>query len=160
MGEAPTLPDDEIGRVIREAAEEVGVPLSVMTKIAYRESGFRPSVKNKKGSATGLYQFISDTWLGQMKQYGSDIGVDTSGMSSEEILELRKNPEINARIGARFIRDNSRGLKKVLGRDPTDTEIYTAHFFRSKRSEVIPDRTSKEPIKESGRSFSSEFRGE
>jgi Soluble lytic murein transglycosylase and related regulatory proteins (some contain LysM/invasin domains) len=157
MGEAPTLPDDEIGRVIREAAEEVGVPLSVMTKIAYRESGFRPSVKNKKGSATGLYQFISDTWLGQMKQYGSDIGVDTSGMSSEEILELRKNPEINARIGARFIRDNSRGLKKVLGRDPTDTEIYTAHFLGQSGARSFLTELAKNPSKRAEDHFPASF---
>lgn len=147
MGEAPTLPDDEIGQVIREASEEVDVPLSVMTKIAYRESTFRPGVKSDSSSATGLFQFLSGTWLEQVEKYGSDVGVDTSGMSKKQILELRKNPEINARIGARFIRDNSRGLKKFLGRNPTDTEIYTAHFLGPSGARSFLTELSKNPSK-------------
>src|SRR3546814_15033460 len=41
---------------------------------AARESGFDADVRASTSSATGLYQFIDQTWLGMVKTHGAEQG--------------------------------------------------------------------------------------
>ena len=46
-----------------------------------------------------------------------------------EILNLRKNPSINAQMAGALTRHNAARLKTRIGRDATDGELYMAHFL-------------------------------
>lgn len=54
--------DSVVRHVITEAALEFGVDPRLMIRIAECESSLDPSAKNKKSTATGLYQFLDSTW--------------------------------------------------------------------------------------------------
>ena len=41
---------------------------------ASRESSFDPTAKASTSSASGLYQFVEQTWLGEFQQHGGDYG--------------------------------------------------------------------------------------
>ena len=65
------------GEFVR-AARTAGVPESwannaALIQLVRHESGFRPSAKNPTSSAFGLFQFLTSTWKGYLKEvpYGS-----------------------------------------------------------------------------------------
>src|SRR5262249_36286543 len=47
----------------------------------------------------------------------------------DEIMKLRKDPAANAAMGGVFTQQNAALVKKRIGRQPTDGELYVAHFF-------------------------------
>lgn len=53
---------------IREGAERTGTGFDYLLKTAQRESALAPDAKAKSSSATGLFQFIEQTWLSMVKQ--------------------------------------------------------------------------------------------
>lgn len=110
------------------SAKMVGIDPKLAASIIAVESGFDASARpyNKKtggyfSSAKGLNQFIDGTWKGMMKKYASKYGIDpnTSAM----------DPRANALMGAEFLKENMAGLKKVVNRDLTATDVYIAHFM-------------------------------
>lgn len=82
-------------------------------------------------SAMGPMQFTEGTFLGVMNTPGvaQRIGVDISGMSEAQILELRKDPRVATLAGAALAEQNKKALQSVLGRPVTDPELYMAHFL-------------------------------
>jgi hypothetical protein len=112
---------------------------------ALRESNLNPDAKAKTSSATGLFQFIDQTWLGTMKQAGAAHGygkyADAISKTSSgrfvvndpalrnEIFALRKDPAANAVMAGAFANSNAKVLTDRLGRKPTDGELYMAHFL-------------------------------
>lgn len=82
-------------------------------------------------SATGVMQFTNDTFLDVMKSPGtaSRIGVDITGMSDAQILELRKDPYVSTLAGAALGEQNKRALQSAIGRPVNDAELYMAHFL-------------------------------
>ena len=59
---------------IRDAARVTGAGFEYLLNTAIRESNLNPNAKAKTSSATGLFQFIDQTWLGTMKQSGGALG--------------------------------------------------------------------------------------
>src|ERR1700742_1543423 len=59
---------------IRDAAKATGAGFEYLLNTAVRESNLNPDAKAKSSSATGLFQFIDQTWLGTMKQSGTNLG--------------------------------------------------------------------------------------
>src|SRR5436305_14573921 len=59
---------------IRDAARVTGAGFEYLLNTALRESNLNPSAKAKTSSATGLFQFVAQTWLGTMKQSGAGLG--------------------------------------------------------------------------------------
>lgn len=98
----------DVRQVISEAATRHGVSPAALLKIAMIESSGNPNAKNPRSSAGGLFQFIDST----AKSYG---------------LKNRFDPAQAADAAARLAKDNAAHLRKVLGRDPTDGELYLAH---------------------------------
>lgn len=116
-------------KAIHRASAKTGVNFAYMVKQAAVESSFNPNAKAKTSSATGLYQFLSSTWIGMIDKYGDKHGIDVSGKSRAEILELRKNPEIASKMAAEFASENERFLNKRWGGEVGPTELYLAHFM-------------------------------
>lgn len=84
-------------------------------------------------SATGILQFTDKTFLETMRAPGvaARIGVDISGMSDDQIKELRKDPYVSTLAGAALAETNKKTLQQTLGRSVSDPELYMAHFLGS-----------------------------
>jgi hypothetical protein len=130
---------------IRDAARVTGAGFEYLLNTALRESNLNPNAKNKDSSATGLFQFIDQTWLSTMKQSGASLGygkyadaisknssgryVVTNPAMRNEIFALRKDPTANSLMAGAFANSNGKVLTERLGRKPTDGELYMAHFL-------------------------------
>lgn len=130
---------------IRQAAAATGAGFEYLLKTAMRESNFDPSLKASTSSATGLFQFIDQTWLATLKDSGPGLGygryadaitrtasgryVVSDPAMSREIMALRTDPTANAVMAGAFTRRNAAELAEGLGRKPTDGELYIAHFL-------------------------------
>ena len=138
---------------IRDAAKVTGAGFEYLLNTAVRESNLDPAAKAKSSSATGLFQFIDQTWLGTMKQSGAALGYakyanaitqTSSGRYTvadpamrQEILSLRKDPTANALMAGAFANANAKVLTDRLGRKPTDGELYGALPRRVGRTRFI-----------------------
>jgi hypothetical protein len=145
-------PQSGIGRAassvagaIQRAAQATGASFEYLLTTAKVESNFNPDLKARSSSATGLFQFIEQTWLGMMKNAGRALGfgnyADAISQSSsgryqvsdpklrQEILQLRHDPAANAAMAGAFTQHNATALSQRIGRKPTDGELYMAHFF-------------------------------
>lgn len=112
---------ENVRDLIVSASKMVGVDPALMATMASIESNFRISARPKKGSATGLYQFIDDTWKGMLARYGAKYGIAPNTPPTD--------PRANALMGAEYIRENQQYLQKKLGRQVTDNDLYMAHFL-------------------------------
>jgi hypothetical protein len=97
---------------------------AVVERIIGVESDGDPNAKNKRSSATGLGQFLNETWLDMIRAHRPDLG---NGRSQDEILELRRDPKVAREITARFTERNARMLSK-RGLPVTPGTLYLAHF--------------------------------
>lgn len=118
--------DRNAARVTLQAVDAMtGCPVGILMVFASMESGFDYLIKASSSSATGWFQFIDATWDTMIKSYSGTYGLPPDdGQRS-----LRKDPRINGLMGACFVLENVKILKKALGRDPTDTDLYIAHFM-------------------------------
>lgn len=84
------------------------------------ESGDRPYVKASTSSASGLYQFIRGTWVGEGGTWGSDLSQAFGGLkpSVEEQLQRAKS----------FTQKNADALVKA-GIPINKASLYAAHFL-------------------------------
>ncbi len=136
------------GRVqnaIASASASTGVDFHYLYHQARIESGFNPNAHATTSSASGLYQFTDQTWLGMMKEHGAEHGLTwaanaiTKGpnghysvsdpTTKQEILALRQSPETSAAMAGEYASDNQDYLKAKLGRDTSPTDLYMAHFL-------------------------------
>src|SRR3954469_697283 len=109
---------------IRDAARATGAGFDYLLNTAIRESNLNPNAKAKTSSATGLFQFIEQTWLGTMKQSGTALGYakfadaitqTPSGRYTvadpamrREILSLRQDPTANALMAGALANANAK----------------------------------------------------
>ena len=114
---------------IEKASAKTGVDFAYLVQQAHAESSFNPNAKAKTSSATGLYQFIEQTWLNTIEKHGYKHGISTEGKSRQQILNMRKDPEIASNMAAEFASDNEKFLRDHWGGDIGATELYLAHFL-------------------------------
>jgi hypothetical protein len=136
VSRAPSAP---ISAAIQRGAAATGVDFSLLVETARRESAFNPSARAGTSSATGLFQFIDSTWLDMVRRHGAEhgLGAEAAALSSghvdadarRNILALRNNPEIAARMAGELVRENAATLERTLGREPNAGELYAAHVM-------------------------------
>lgn len=135
----------EVERAIASAAQRTTIDFEFLLAQAEVESAMDPNARAATSSATGLYQFIESTWLSTMQRHGdrfglgevaSQIGLTRSGaayvadpQARQEILALRRDPQVAALMAAGLAEDNRAHLTPILGRQPNDNELYLAHFL-------------------------------
>jgi len=103
------------------AAKMVGIDPTVLSTFAGIESSFKPDARAGTSSAAGLGQFLTATWREMMAKYAKKYGINPNTPPTD--------PRAAALMLGEYIKQNASYLKSVLGRDPTDTELYMAHFL-------------------------------
>ena len=64
----------KIAGSIKQAASTTGASFEYLLTTAKMESNFNPNAAASTSSARGLFQFIDQTWLGTVKEAGSQLG--------------------------------------------------------------------------------------
>jgi Transglycosylase SLT domain len=130
---------------IKQASNSTGTSFQYLLATAKMESDFNPSAGASTSSARGLYQFIDQTWLATVKDAGGQLGygqyadaitktrggdytVDDPSMR-RAIMKLRDDPSASSAMAAALTQNNSFQLTGQIGRRPTDSELYMAHFM-------------------------------
>jgi hypothetical protein len=130
---------------IANASARTGVSFDYLMNQARIESGMRPDARASTSSASGLYQFTKQTWLGTVKEHGGAHGLDwaaeaisqqgdgsfavADSAARSSILDLRNNPEAAAAMAAELAADNGEYLQARLGGCPEPVDLYLAHFL-------------------------------
>ncbi len=141
----PAFERHNLQSMIARSAQRNGVDFHYLMAQAQLESSMRPDAKASSSSATGLYQFVEQTWLGLVKQKGDQYGLgwaqnaisqDRHGKflvadkgQKSSILALREDPKLSANLAGEFARENSAFLQSKLGREPESVDLYLAHFL-------------------------------
>lgn len=138
-------PSPTVSGAIKQAAKQTGANFQYLLATAQVESNYNPNAQGATSSAKGLFQFIEQTWLATMKEagpahgyskYSDAIGraadgqyVVTDPKLASKIMNLRADPTANSVMAGAFTKNNSAKLAERLGRNPTEGELYIAHFL-------------------------------
>jgi hypothetical protein len=109
------------------------------------ESSLRPDAHAADSTASGLFQFVQQTWLGMVKQYGAKFGLSSYANAIQQqpdgqyavanqadraaILSLRNDPKISALMAGEYAQQTRTQMQARLGRNVCGGELYAAHFL-------------------------------
>jgi hypothetical protein len=141
----PPARQPEVLDAIRDGSQRSGTGFDYLVATATRESSLNPAAKAQTSTASGLFQFIEQTWLGTLKSSGPAHGLGdyaaaidkTKGGRFEvqdaemkaQILQMRHDPTVAAIMAGELTRQNATMLGATLGRSPTQGELYAAHVM-------------------------------
>lgn len=108
--------DHDHGKTARAQASII--PESYYDSVRHAESTGNPNAKNKRSSATGLFQFTDATWANLMTSY-PQLGLTKDG---------RLDPEQQERAMRVFTEDNAKRLTQN-GIEIDGGSLYAAHFL-------------------------------
>lgn len=134
-----------VSSAIQLASARTGVDFSYLFNQARIESGLNPDARARTSSATGLFQFVDQTWLGTVKRHGAEHGLGWAADAISQgpngryqiadpalrrsIMDLRRQPEAASAMAAEFAADNQNYLENRLGRPVESVDLYLAHFL-------------------------------
>lgn len=164
-----TTPANPVVSAIKQGADRTGVGFDYLLKTAQRESALEPDAKARTSSATGLFQFIEQTWLSIMRQEGPKQGMAnyagaisegesgrltvTDPAMREKILQLRNDPQIAAVMAGALTQKNSEQLGAGLGRQPHAGELYIAHVLGARGATDLIRTAASDPSRAAARDF-------
>lgn len=133
----------KVQSAIALASSRTGVDFDYLLGQAKLESGLNASARAGTSSATGLYQFLEQSWLAVVKKHGSEHGLGwaadaigqsggrftVSGSARQAILNLRTDPTAASLMAAEHASDNKDALEASLNRPANGTDLYMAHFL-------------------------------
>jgi hypothetical protein len=152
----------QVTGAIRQAAHSTGASFDYLLATARLESNLNPAAQAPTSSASGLFQFIEQTWLGTMKASGASLGfgayadavsfnaatgrydVADPGMR-QAIMALRNDASASAAMAGAYTRSNATQLAGALGRRPNDGELYIAHFLGPQGAERLISAATSRP---------------
>src|SRR5215212_1252351 len=157
-----------LAETVVKAAQITNVDPAYMMALADKESRLLPDSKNRASSAAGLFQFIESTWLEVFRRYGSKHGyaaeaeaiqvnqgrpVVSDSKQREAILNLRSDPYVSALMAGEMINTHREILAGEVARDPSFSELYTAHFLGVNGARRLLDLLSDQPHKSAPEAF-------
>ncbi len=161
MSVQPVQSVGEVTSALRKAADATGVDFEFLLATAKRESALNPNAAAKNSSATGLFQFVEQTWLATLKNHGAahglascaeDITRTASGRyeiadpaRKAEILALRCDPEAASAMAAELTADNAAAIEARLGTDANEDQLYAAHFLGIGGALKLLDAAARDP---------------
>jgi hypothetical protein len=136
---------NRVTNAIALASQRTGVDFAYLLGQAKIESSLNPTARAATSSATGLYQFVDQSWLAVVNQHGAEYGLGwaadaisqgTNGRYyvsdpdiRQQILDLRNHPETASVMAAEHAADNKAYLEQRLGREAAPVDLYLAHFL-------------------------------
>ncbi|MDJ0276558.1 lytic transglycosylase domain-containing protein [Sphingomonas sp. 2R-10] len=145
MSVVPVEARSYVHSAIAKASARTGVDFNYLLGQAQVESGLQTNARAGTSSATGLYQFVEQSWLGVVKAHGAEHGMQwasdsirqgsngryyvADGATRHAILQLRNDPQASSLMAAEHAADNKAALEGALGRSATGTDLYMAHFL-------------------------------
>jgi hypothetical protein len=130
---------------IQRASQATGVDFTFLMGTAKRESGFNPAARSGSSSASGLFQFVDQTWLATLKKHGAKYGYArysdlisqgpdgryyVSGAEAKKaVMGLKLDPHAASLMAGELTSDHAAYLRGRVGRNPTSGELYAAHFL-------------------------------
>ena len=135
----------DVHQAIYNAASATGVDFNYLLNQARVESSLNPNATARTSSATGLYQFIEQSWLGVVAKHGDNHGLRWAASAIQRgsdgrfrvadpamrsaILDLRRDPHASAAMAGEFASDNRDLLETKLGHQVEPVDLYLAHFL-------------------------------
>jgi hypothetical protein len=154
-------PADPVIDAIRQGAERTGTGFDYLLATAQRESALDPAARAKSSSASGLFQFIEQTWLGLVKSDGARLGlgqhaaaittradgthVVSDPQARQAILSMREDPKVASLLAGSFTQRNRESLSAELGREPKGGELYVAHFLGARGAAQLINTAQRTP---------------
>ncbi|HYF56911.1 MAG TPA: lytic transglycosylase domain-containing protein [Salinarimonas sp.] len=154
---------------IRSGAERTGTGFDYLLQTAQRESGLDPKARARTSSATGLFQFVEQTWLGLMKQEGPKLGLSREAAAITtradgthtvadpaargEILALREDPRVAAVMAGVLTQRNRDHLSAEIGREPQAGDLYVAHFLGARGAADLIRMAQSQPTRPAAEAF-------
>lgn len=145
MGVTNVSANSNIQSAIATASKRTGIDFNYLLGQAQVESGMRADARAGTSSASGLYQFVEQSWLGVVKEHGAEHGMGWASSAIQQtasgryvvsdpatrqaILKLRNDPQAASLMAAEHASDNKASLEGSLGRAATGTDLYMAHFL-------------------------------
>lgn len=96
------------------------LPADYWPMLSKIESADRPYVKAPTSSASGLYQFIRSTWIGEGGAWGSDMAQAFGGLRPSEGEQLARAKSFTAKNAA-YLRARGIPINRA--------SLYAAHFL-------------------------------
>lgn len=158
-----------IAGTLRKAANATGAGFDYLVKTAMRESAMDPTAKAKTSSASGMFQFVEQTWLQTVKDSGAKHGLKAEAAAitkspsgryavadpkmREKILALRNDTETAALMAGEFTENNKATMTSALRRPPSEGELYAAHFLGAQGAIDLIRLASTNPEANAARQF-------
>jgi hypothetical protein len=130
---------------LQRASAATGSDFHYLLGTAMRESSLKPQAQSATSSAAGLFQFVEQTWLGVVKEFGAKHGLGSyagaigkgadgrfhvnNAADRQAILALRNDPQISALMAGEYAQQTKTEMQNTLGRDVCGGELYAAHFL-------------------------------
>ncbi|MBN8831553.1 MAG: lytic transglycosylase domain-containing protein [Sphingomonadales bacterium] len=133
-----------ITQAIATASRRTGVDFGYLMGQAQIESAMDPQARARTSSASGLYQFIDQSWLAVVNDHGAKYGMSWASDAiqksggryyvadaglREQILSLRNHPETASVMAAELASDNRNYIEQQTGRPAEAVDLYLAHFL-------------------------------
>lgn len=147
-------------RLIADAARATGADFDFLMRTAARESNFDPAAQARTSSASGMFQFIEQTWLAMVARHGERHGLGDMAASvreaggryvvddpqrRREILDMRFDPQTASLMAGELTAENAAILRSATGREPTTGELYAAHFLGPSRAARLIETAATNP---------------
>lgn len=146
---------------IQRASQATGVDFGFLLGTAKRESGYNPVAKAGSSSASGLFQFVDQTWLSTLKKHGAKYGyaryadlitqgadgrfVVNGAEAKSAVLGLKLDPHAASLMAGELTSDHAAYLRGRVGRMPTSGELYAAHFLGPQGSARLIEAVNANP---------------
>lgn len=111
---------DAIKPPIVASADAGGLPDSYWPMLSKIESGDRPYVQAETSSASGLYQFIRSTWIGEGGKWGPTLRPAFGGLKPSAAEQLARAQTFTAKNAA-YLRGRGVPINRAT--------LYAAHFL-------------------------------
>jgi hypothetical protein len=150
-----------VTKAIRDGAARTGADFDYLVRTAQRESALDPNARARTSSATGLFQFIDQTWLQMVREEGPRHGLssfaeaiqpDGAGRLTiadpelrQQVLDLRKDPQLASVMAGAFTQKNREAFSGAIGRQPTQGELYVAHFLGARGAVELTRAAATDP---------------
>jgi len=135
----------DIVGAIKDGAMRSGADFNYLLGAARQESALDPQARSSGSTASGLFQFVEQTWLKTLKDAGPKLGlarfanavVETkpghfdvpNPAMRDAILKLRSDPRTSSLLAGALTRSNAASLSDALGHAPGSGDLYLAHVL-------------------------------